>query len=97
RPADERGVEAAGDARRGWIDAQKPVRDDRRPLALQGERLDRLDLDGVADELERRPSQQHLARRGDLLESLRSVDGVAAQERVLARGAADDHLAGVDP
>src|SRR5581483_7196603 len=24
RPADERGVEAAGDARRGWIDAQKP-------------------------------------------------------------------------
>jgi hypothetical protein len=43
---------------------REPVRRDRLRLSLQLERLDGLDLDRLADELERRLAEQHLARLG---------------------------------
>ena len=72
--------------------AQEPVRRNRFGLALQFERLDRLDLGCVADERERRPSEQHLARPGRLLQSRGDVHCVACQP-VLGPG---DDLAGHD-
>ena len=66
--------------------AQEPVGRDRLGLALQLERLDRLDLDCVAGERERRRSDQHLARLGRLLQPRRDVDRVAGRQPLLGAG-----------
>ena len=65
---------------------QQPVGGDRLGLALQLERLDRLGVDRVADEPERRLPDQDLAGLGRLLEPRRDVDGVAGGEPLLGSG-----------
>ena len=73
--------------------AQQPVGGNRLGLALQLERLDRLDVDRVANERERRLPDQHLARLRRLLQPRRDVDRVAGREPLLRPG---HHLAGLD-
>ena len=75
-PADERQVVTAlGDA--DPADREQPVGGNALGLALQLERLDRLDLDGVAHEPVGRLADQHLVGRRRLLEPRRDVDRVA--------------------
>ena len=70
--------------------AQEPVGGNRLGLALQLERLDRLDLGRVADERERRLPDQHLARLRRLLQPRRHVDRIAGRQPLLRPG---HHLA----
>ena len=69
------------------------VRLDRLRLALQLERLDRLDVDGATHELHRLRADVHLVRRRGLLEPRGDVDRVAGDEPLARAG---DDLAGVD-
>ena len=78
--ADERRIEPARPARRVGAYAEQAVHDDRLGLALERERLDRLDVHGVADQLVGRVPEQDLAGAGRLLEAGRDVDGVARRE-----------------
>ena len=71
--------------------AQQPVGGNRLGLALQLERLDRLDLGRVADERERRLPDQHLARLRRLLQPRRDVDRIAGRQPLLRPR---HHLAG---
>ena len=64
---------------------QEPVRGNRFGLAFELERLDRLDLGGVADERTSWLSEQHLARPGRLLEPRRNVHRIARQPVLGAR------------
>ena len=69
---------------------------DRLRLALQLERLERLDEHRVAHEPVGRLADQDLARAGGGLEALGDDDGVAGDERVASRRIAGDDLARVD-
>jgi hypothetical protein len=62
-------------------------------LALQIEVGDSLRFDGVADALDGRLSEEHLAGQGGLLEPCRDVDRVAGREALVGAG---HDLAGVD-
>ena len=76
--------------------AHDAVGGDRLGSARQLQRLDRLDLGGVADERERRLADQHLARRRGLLEPLADRDRVPGDEAAARCRAAGDDLAGGD-
>ena len=65
------------------VHAQQPVGGNRLGLALQLERLDRLDLDRLAYERERRLPDQHLARLRRLLQPSGDVDRIAGREPLL--------------
>ena len=69
---------------------------DRLGLALERERLDRLDVHGVPDQPVGRVPEQDLAGAGRLLEAGRDVDGVARREPLARARVARHHLAGVD-
>ena len=62
-------------------------------LPLELERLDRLDLDGIADEPVRELTEQHLHRRRRLLKPRRDVHGVADDEPLARRRVARDDFA----
>ena len=64
-PPDERRARA----RRGLPHGQQPESLDRLRFSLQPERLERLDLESVARELDRRCAYKYLARLGRMLES----------------------------
>ena len=70
---------------------------DRLGLALDGQRRDRLGLDGVRDEPVGVAAEQDLARPRRLLEPRRDVDRVAGGERAAGDGRAGHRLAGVEP
>ncbi len=93
--SDERRGQVASDRRRVADHIEQAIGIDRSSLSLQLERLERLGVDGVADERQRLGSDEDLSVRGRLLEAGGDVDGVAGHER-LALSAHDD-LAGVDP
>ena len=63
--------------------SHEPIRGNRLGLALQLERLDRLDVDRVANERQRRLADQHLARLGRLLQPCRDVDRITGREPLL--------------
>ena len=65
-------------------------------LALQFERLDRLDFNRVANEAVRRVAEQNLVRRRRLLEARGRVDRIARHQPLPRRRIAGNHLAGVD-
>jgi hypothetical protein len=65
---------------------QQPVGGNGLRLALQLERLDRLDLDRLANQRERRLSEQHLAWLCRLLEARGDVDGVPRRQAFLGAG-----------
>ena len=65
-------------------------------LALELERLDRLDLDEVAHEPVRQLAEEHLACPGSLLEAGRGVDRIAGDQSLPGRRVACDHFPGVD-
>ncbi len=94
---DHRRVEAAGATCRipGSMSGQA-VGGDRLALALERERLERLDLDRVSHEPVRRLAEQDLARGRRFLEPLGDVDGVAGGESLAAAAVAGNHLARVD-
>src|SRR5262249_59376831 len=64
-------------------------------LPLRLDRLDLLDLDGVADEPVGAVAEQHLRGRRSLLEPRRGVDGVTGDEALPCRGVARNDLAGI--
>ena len=70
--------------------AEEPVGGNRLGLALQLQRLDRFDLGRVADERERRLSDQHLARLRSLLQPRRDVHRITRRQPLLR---ARHHLA----
>ena len=93
--ADERRVVAARDALVA-TDRDEPVGRHPLRLALQLQRLDRLDLDRVADEPIGQVAEQDLAGRRGLLEARRHVDRVAGGQALARGGVAGHHLTGVD-
>ena len=70
--------------RRG--DREQSMGRDGRVLSLQLERRQRLDLDGVPDERQRRRTEQDVARLRRLFQPRRHVDGVARREPLLGAG-----------
>ena len=76
--------------------AHEPERRHRLGLALELERLDRLELGDVRDQLAGERPDQHLVRAGGLLEARGDVDGVAGDEPLPRCRIARDDLAGVD-
>ena len=78
---------------RGRADVQQPVRVHGLRLALEDQRLHRLDLDRVPNEPERWLADQYLAERRCLLQPCRDVDRVAGREALLGPG---HHFAGHD-
>ena len=94
--ADHRRVEAAGAAVLAGADREQAVRRDRLGLALGGDRLDGLDLDGVADQVPGLGTEQDLAGTCRLLEAGGGVDRVAGRERAARARRTGDHGAGVD-
>ena len=95
--AHHRRVEPAGARRCHRLDVREPVGGHGLRLALERERLDRLDRDRVAHEPEGRLPDQDLARGGGLLEAGGDVDRVAGHERLPGRALSGHDLAGVDP
>ncbi len=77
-------------------DRKQPVGRHGLGLALELERLDDLDLDGVAHEPVGRLTDEHLHRGRVLLEPRRDVHGVARDQPLAVGDVAGDHLAGVD-
>jgi hypothetical protein len=76
----------------------EPERGNRVALALQCERLEGLDLNGVAHETVRRRPDQDLARTRRLLEPRCDVDGVPHEDQRLAASMVARHdLARVHP
>ena len=73
------------------VHREQAVGRDRLGLALQGQRLDRLDLDGILGQLQRRVADQDLARLGGLLEPGGEVDRVTGGQALRRAG---DDLAG---
>ncbi len=69
--------------RRHVADVQQPEDGNRCGLALQRERLDRLDLDRVSDQRQRRLSDQHLARLRRLLEAGGHVHRITGRQPLL--------------
>ena len=65
------------------VHQQQPVGRDRFGLALQLERLERLDLHPVADEYERRLPDQHLARLRRLLQPRSHIHRIAGRQPLL--------------
>ena len=94
-PADERQVGRPGAPRAGG-DREQPVGRDGFRLALQRQRLDRHDLDGVSYQPVGGLADQDLARRGGLLEAGGDVDRVAGGQALGVAGVAGDDFAGVD-
>ena len=92
--SDHRRVQPTGSHRGQRGHLQEPVGGDRRGLALQRERLDRLREDCVLDEAERWLTDQDLARGGCRLQPGRGVHRVP-HERLVLR--AHEELAGRDP
>jgi hypothetical protein len=92
---DEREVVSADAALRG-AGAKELVGGDALGLALELQRLDGLDLDGVPDEIVRWLPDQHLARRSVLFEPRRDVHRVAGDESLAGGDVAGDDLARVD-
>ena len=94
--ADHRRVEPPRTAGHVSLEAEEPVGADRRGLALEAQRLDLRDLDGIAHEHVRRLAEQDLAGRRGLLEALGDVDRIAGRKALPAAGVACDDLASVD-
>jgi hypothetical protein len=94
-PADERPV-LARNPRRGLRLTEETVGRHWLGLAFELERLDRLDFDRVADEAICQVSEEHLARRGRLLEAGRDVDRVPGDEALAGGHVPGDDLTGVD-
>ncbi len=92
--SDERCLGVTRDGRGVGEHLEEPVRLHRLRLALESERLDRFDADGVADEDLASRTDHDLAGRCRLLETGGDVDGVAGDERLGVPS--DDDLAGVD-
>ncbi len=72
------------------------VRRHRLRLALQRQRLDRLDVDRVGDELVGQLAEQRLRVARRLLEPRGDVDGVARHQPLVRRAVTRDDAAGVD-
>src|SRR5439155_9788700 len=94
--ADHRRVESAGAARCPCLERKQAVRAHRLALALELERIDRLDLHGIPDEPVRGVAEEDLSGRRRLLESFRDIDGIAGCEALAAGGVAGNDFAGVD-
>ena len=92
---DERGLLAVA-RRRPRSDLDQPVCGDALGLALELERLDRLDVDLPAHELVRELADEHLVGGRGLFEPRRGVHCVAGDEALTGRDIARDDLAGVD-
>ena len=90
-----RRVEVAFVPRRAGRDVEQSERRHRFLLALQRERVDRLDLDGVLHEAEGGFAEEDLPGRGGLLQPGGDVHGVARHESLSGRGVAGHDLAGV--
>ena len=92
RPPDDRELTLTADEPRFgaalWClpHTEEPVGGNRPGLAFQLKRLQTFDLDRVADESERRCSNQHLARRRGLLQPRGHVDRVTGRETFLGPG-----------
>src|SRR5439155_1739897 len=71
------------------------VRGDRLRLALEGERLHGLDLDGITDELVGRLADERLHLAGRLLEPRRDVHRITGDETLSGAGVVGHDLAGV--
>jgi hypothetical protein len=93
-PADHRGIEPPGPHRGERGDLQGPVRGNGLGLAPQGQRLDRLGDDRVADQAVRRFTKEDLPAPGCRLEARRRVHGVPDERRPVA---GDEDLARGDP
>ena len=78
-------------------DRLESVRRNRFGFALQFERLDGRDLDGILDQPVRDLPDHDLSRRGRLLEACGHVDGVSGHETLSGRRISGDHLARVHP
>ena len=97
RPTSTAWAVSSGATVRRVADVDQAVGRDPLGLALELERLDRLDLDLPADEAVGDLADQHLVRRRGLLEARRDVHGVARREALLrVLVGVRDHLAGVD-
>jgi hypothetical protein len=68
------------------VHAEEPVGGKRLGLAFQRERHDWIDVDRVADERERRRSEQHVARRRSLLQAGRDVDRISGCQPLFGAG-----------
>ena len=90
-----RRVASTAPAFAGLGDRDEPVRGDTLGLALELERLDRLDLDGVAHEAVGQVSEQYLLLSRRLLQPCGDVDSVARDQSLARRGIPGDHLTGV--
>ena len=77
-------------------DREQPVGRDALLLALQGEGLDRLDVDRVPDQPVGRLAQEDLVGGGGLLEASAHVHRIAGDQALAGRGVAGHHLAGID-
>jgi hypothetical protein len=78
---------------RRLVDIDEAESRDRLSLSLHLERIDRLCLDRLADELESRLANEDLARLGSLLQASSDVDGIPGRKALLRAG---DDLAGVE-
>jgi hypothetical protein len=92
---DKRRVQVSGDRRSSQGHRDQPEGEDGLRLALQGQRLRRLDLDRVADQPEGGLAQQDLARWGGLLQPGRRVHSVAGDQGLPARRISSHDLPGV--
>ena len=82
-------------SQRAGNDPDHPIRSLRLRLALDGQRIERLGDDGVANELERALADDDLARARGLLEPRGDIAGIAGGERAGDARSGED-LAGVD-
>jgi hypothetical protein len=96
-PTNERGVQAPEESRSAQRDLDETEGGDPLRLALEVERLDRLDSNGMADEPVGLLSDQDLVWPGRLLQPRGDVDRVARDHRLAGREVAGHHLPGVDP
>ena len=83
----------ASDRRPALTHGEQPIGADQAALALELERLDRLDLDGVAHEAVGQIADEDLARRRGLFQPRRGVDRVAGHEPLSTGRIAGDDLA----
>ena len=94
-PPDHRRVQATGVPRGRAAQLHEPERRDRFGLALEIERGDGVDVDGIPDEAVGRLAEQDLAGLRGLLEPRGDVHGVARDQALAGRGVPGDDLPGV--
>ncbi len=95
--ADDGAVLASREALDAGMHGEEAIGRNAFRLALQLERLDRLDGHGVAHQPEGELSDEHLVRACGLLEARRGVDRVAGNEALGGCRISRHHLPGVDP